>query len=208
MPEGIAEPYTVYRGEERAGHFNAVEPLGTFSFSSGAGDQEFAFRLPPDFGDPAPDVDLVNVSSGDSIKLSALRGKVVLVDFWATWCGPCQGAIAHMNEMAAANGEAWKDRFVVVPLSIDDDVATLKAHVASRGWTGLDHWWAGEPTGWDNPALKAFAVHGVPTSLLIGPDGRILWRGNSGTFMIKDGQPASVLDEQIDAALASASPQN
>jgi hypothetical protein len=56
----------------------------------------------------------------------------------------------------------------------------VRRHVSQHGWNRLDHYWAGTGTGidWDAPAARAFVVSGVPETILIGPDGRIVWRGH------------------------------
>ena len=88
--------------------------------------------------------------------------------------------MAALNRLSAEEGVAWKDRVAIVPISIDARPERVKSHVAQHGWERLEHYWAGESTDSDfnAPAARAFVVSGVPQAILIGPDGRILWRGH------------------------------
>jgi thiol-disulfide isomerase/thioredoxin len=154
--------------------------LGSFAFAKESTTEEFDFVLTPVAGDLAPDVELTNLTTDNVIKLSSLRGKVVFLEFWATWCGPCQEPMAKLNTLVTEQSAAWKDRVVIVPVSIDGEQARVKSHVQSRSWTGLDHFWTGgsEGSDFDAPAARSFVVSGVPEAVLIGPDGRIRWRGH------------------------------
>jgi thiol-disulfide isomerase/thioredoxin len=163
-------PYTVNVNGKRLGAFAfATEPLA----------QEFEFSLAPGVGDLAPDLELTRVANGEPLRLSSFRGKVLLVEFWATWCGPCQEPMAKLNSLVAEQS-AWKDRVAVVPISIDAELAQVKSHVDSRGWNALEQCWAGGNAGaeFDSPVAKKYVISGVPESILIGVDGRILWRGH------------------------------
>jgi thiol-disulfide isomerase/thioredoxin len=154
--------------------------LGSFGFTREPLTQQFEFFLAPAVGDMAPDLGLTSLSSGKAIRLSSLRGKVVFLEFWATWCGPCQQPMSKLNALGDEQSAAWKDRVAIVPVSIDSEQAQVRSHVQQRGWTGLEHFWSGGSNrgDFDTPAARAFVVHGVPEAVLIGPDGRILWRGH------------------------------
>jgi len=154
--------------------------LGHFSFTKGKSNEAFTFYLPPRVGDVVPNIDLVNVSTGVRSKLHDLRGKVVCLELWATWCGPCQRAMEKLNQMASEHHVAWHNRVAIVPLSIDEHPETVSRHVKQRAWDQVDQYWSGAQgaTGWDAPAVRAVVGQAVPELLIIDRDGRILWRGN------------------------------
>jgi RNA polymerase sigma factor (sigma-70 family) len=173
--------------------------LGHFGFTKGQPTEVFEFRVPPQAGDMAPDVDLQELATGKVTRLSELRGKVVCLEFWATWCGPCQPAMVKLNKLSAEQPAAWKARVALLPVSIDANRERVRSHVAQRGWDRLEHHWAGKGSGadWDAPVARAFVVNGVPEAILIGRDGRILWRGHpAGESAGQD------LRSRIDTALA------
>jgi thiol-disulfide isomerase/thioredoxin len=172
VPEIMAgAPYFIFVGNRC---------LGRFGFSKKSGVERFTFPLWPDANDLAPDAELIAVTDGKPIKLSSLRGKVVWIDFWATWCKPCQPAMKELDQLATDEPARWKDRVVLVPVSIDEQPELVTRHLAQRGWTHLEHFWSGPSkiNGFQSPAARLFVVDGVPTSFLIGPDGHILWRGS------------------------------
>jgi len=145
-------------------------------------------HLPP--GTQAPEIAFTRLDGGQSMKLADFRGKIVVLDFWATWCGPCQEPMAKLQSIRDDH-PAWRDGVAVVPLSIDDTMAILREHIEKRHWTNTLNVWAGDG-GWASAPAKAFRVTGVPTTYIIDQQGKIA----------KAGHPAAMdIPEEVDALL-------
>ena len=122
-------------------------------------------------GAPAPDFDLARLdvtdASGESLRLASLRGRVVLINFWATWCEPCESEMPAMERLYAGLD---RDAFELVAVSIDDNrevVETFQAQYALSFPIVLDL---------DQKVYRAYQTMGVPESILIDPAGRIVER--------------------------------
>ncbi len=99
------------------------------------------------------------------VSLSALKGKVVYVDFWASWCGPCKQSFPWMNEMQAKYGSKG---FEVVAINLDaktTDATAFLAETPARFAIAYDS--KGE-------SPKRYEIKGMPSSVLVGPDGKVL----------------------------------
>ena len=106
----------------------------------------------------------ITTVDGQHISLEDLRGKVVLIDFWATWCGPCREAVPHMKRIAKKfQGEP----LVIVSVSIDSDEKKMKDFIAKNEMSWLNCW-DGSP---DGPMAKMFSVHAIPHTFTIDVDG-------------------------------------
>jgi len=85
----------------------------------------------PEVGNKAPDFTLKNLD-GESITLSELQGKIVIVNFWATWCGPCVGEMPHIQ---AIYDERSSEDLVVLAVNIRQSATVAKDFVTSQGFT-------------------------------------------------------------------------
>lgn len=155
------------------------EGLGRMQMTE-KGSHNFEFTLAPRVEDRAPDVTLVDVQTGRPLSLRSLRGNIVYLEFWATWCGPCKTPMAKLNAVTKKRRGDWGDRVEVLAVSIDDSKDVVYPYVKRRGWTHVHHFWTGESgrTGFKSPAAEKFGVKGVPTAILIDPQGIIIWRGH------------------------------
>ena len=132
-----------------------------------------------------PNVALTRLD-GIEERLSDYRGRIVLLDFWATWCGPCVAALPKLRELVAT---LPPDRFALVGISVDEELETVTRFVEDEPmpWT---NWHAGI----DSDLTRAWAVRGFPTYVLVDDQGVILARGNGidGPFF------RSRLDEAVE----------
>ncbi|WP_263358723.1 thioredoxin-like domain-containing protein [Acidicapsa ligni] len=101
---------------------------------------------------------------GSPIAMESLAGKVILIDFWATWCAPCMKALPHLREIA----EEFKGQpLVVISVSVDNDESTWKNFVAKNNMTWLQY----RDGGFDGPIATAFNVKAIPTTFTVDTDG-------------------------------------
>lgn len=126
-------------------------------------------------GTRAPGFEYFDLHSGQKHQSTALAGKVILLEFWASWCGPCQGPMEQLQKEVRAHPE-WRNNVVVLALSIDDSQKDATRHLKRKGWEATTNAWVG-PGGWQAPAAQAFSVRGIPTAYLIDQQGVIVKSG-------------------------------
>jgi thiol-disulfide isomerase/thioredoxin len=118
-------------------------------------------------GKEIPDFKFIDVE-GDSVKLSDLRGKLVYIDIWATWCGPCIAEHPHWDELRAA----YNDKDVAfLSLSIDDTKEPWEKMVKSKNMGGYQ-WFA--ENAWKSEITRLFMVNSIPRFLLLDKEGKII----------------------------------
>ena len=116
---------------------------------------------------------------GKPLSTTALKGKVVLVDFWATWCGPC---VAELPNVLAAYQKYHAKGFEIVGISLDKNKDALTAFIKEKGMTWGQYF---DGQGWDNKVSTAFGIHSIPATFLIGRDGKIVAKDLRGEALDK-----------------------
>lgn len=125
----------------------------------------------PDFTQPSPE--------GTSISLASFKGKYVLVDFWASWCGPCR---AESPNLVKAYEQYKSKGFEIFSVSLDEKKDKWLKAIKDDGYTWPQ---AGDLKGWENTAASLFGVSGIPFNFLVDPNGVIVARNLRGEDLEK-----------------------
>lgn len=108
---------------------------------------------------------------GKAVSPQILRGRITILEFWATWCPPCRAQIPHLKKL---HRESQGTNVVLISISTDDRERTARKFVEDNAMT----WPQVHDRSQRNPIQGQFGVRGIPHALLLSPEGEVLWRGH------------------------------
>ncbi len=161
VADKLEKPIVFEKGER-----TAVASVMDLGGGGGEGDQ-----MKVAVGDSAPIGKLMTLD-GKEIDTASLKGKVVIVDFWATWCGPCKRGLPLLQKFADSMKD--NDKVVVYPVNVweraEDDAKRIEL---VKGFWGDAKYTMPTLLDMSNEYVEAYGVSGIPTMVIIGPDGTI-----------------------------------
>jgi len=129
-------------------------------------------------GTPFPDFEEKDMG-GKPLSIAGLKGKVVLIDFWATWCGPC---IAELPNVLKAYEKHRDSGFEIIGISLDKDEAKLTTFLKEKGMTWPQHF---DGKGWQNKLAVKYGVNSIPATYLLDKEGKIIAKDLRGEALEK-----------------------
>jgi peroxiredoxin len=127
-------------------------------------------------GSKFPDFNTKDVK-GNPLSLSRFENKVVLLDFWASWCGPCVGEIPNVK---AAYKKYHGQGFEIIGISLDNSRDDFDQFLKKHGMTWPQYF---DGKGWQNELARKYAVNSIPATFLLGPDGTIIAKNLRGSAL-------------------------
>ena len=111
---------------------------------------------------------------GQPLSLAAYRGRVTMIDFWATWCGPCR---EELPNVIATYNRHYQQGFDIIGVSLDEDQHPLAAFTRAKGMVWPQYF---DGRGWDNKLAKKYGVESIPMDYLLDRHGIIIGKGLRG----------------------------
>jgi thiol-disulfide isomerase/thioredoxin len=118
-------------------------------------------------GTKAPDIQTVEVASKSVEQLSNFAGKIIVLEFWATWCAPCQPKMAKLQTYPSQY-PAWKTNVVLIAASVDESAEIAAKHLKAKRWDQTHNVWV------ELPAIRTFHIDSFPTVYVIGRQGKVV----------------------------------
>jgi thiol-disulfide isomerase/thioredoxin len=125
--------------------------------------------------------------AGEPLSIAKFRGKVVLVDFWATWCGPC---VAELPNVLAAYKKYHAKGFEVIGISLDQDENALKNFIKEKGLAWPQYF---DGKGWGSKLGQKYGINSIPMTFLLDQEGKVVAKGLRGPAL--DAQLAKMLGQ-------------
>ncbi len=133
-------------------------------------------------GSIVPDITIPLVD-GTTTTLEAFRGKYVLLDFWASWCGPCRKEIPHLIQLFDEMADK-SDKFVIVSFSLDNKEKLWRDAITSLGMNKEGWVHGSDLLAWGSPAARMMGVTAIPKAILIDPEGRAIFFNLRGEGLV------------------------
>ena len=150
-----------------------------------------------ELGEPAAPLEISEWIKGESVDLTAVKGKkIVVVEFWATWCGPCRVSIPHLTEMQ----KKFAKRDVIMIGVSDETSAKVKPFVDGMG-DKMDYTVALDKDGKTSAGyMERYGINGIPHAFVVDKEGRIAWHGHpmSGLDRVLEQMAANTFDLAVE----------
>jgi thiol-disulfide isomerase/thioredoxin len=165
---GAAAPAVVHEEESIQPHVHAEETVQAAANVKPAPNENTIAE-----GHAFPGLEFASLG-GDQVNLTSLTGKVVLIDFWATWCGPCDRA---MPDLVKTYREYHDQGFEIIGISLDKNQSQLEKYMQEMGVTWQQHY---DGLGWSSKLAKRFGVEGIPHIVIIDKNGAVHFNTDYG----------------------------